>query len=78
MKKPHPSPRRLLSIKNCAQYMDCGVYGIRELIWSGQIPIVRGSGRKIYLDIQDVDRYIASKKTSYFLREADERPGNGR
>lgn len=77
MNKLSPSPKRLLSIKNSAEYMGRGVYGIRELIWSGQLPIVR-DGRKIFLDIQDLDKYIDSKKTSYFLREVDERPKNGK
>jgi excisionase family DNA binding protein len=77
MKEFHASSKRLLSIKNSAEYLGRGVYGVRELIWSGQIPIVR-NGRKIFLDIQDLDRYINSKKSNYFLREADERPGNGK
>lgn len=77
MKQPLLSPKRLLSIKNSAEYMGRGIYGIRELIWSGQIPIVR-DGRKIFLDILDLDRYIASKKSNYFLREPDERPSNGK
>ena len=74
---PHSSPKRLLSIKGSATYLGRGVYGVRELIWSGQLPIVR-FGRKIYLDILDLDRYIESKKANYFLREADERAMNGK
>jgi hypothetical protein len=68
---------RLVSIKQSAIYLGKGVYGVRGLIWSGQIPIVR-DGRKIFLDIRDLDRYIESKKTNYFLREADERASNGK
>ena len=53
MTKQSP-PKRLLSVKHSAQYLDCGVYGVRELIWSGELPIVR-DGRKIFLDIRDLD-----------------------
>ena len=72
-----PSPKRLLSIKNSAEYLGRGVYGIRELIWSGQLPIVR-NGRKIFVDIEDLNAYISRNKTTYFLRPNDERPGNGK
>jgi len=77
MKESHPSPKRLLSLKHAAGYMDCGVYKVREMIWSGQIPIVR-DGREIFLEVRDLDRYIDSKKQNYFLREADQRRENGK
>jgi len=77
MKQPHPSTKRLLSIKNSAEYMGRGVYGVREMIWNGEVPIVR-SGRKIFIDIQDLDSYIQKNKITYSIRPEDERPGNGK
>lgn len=69
--------KRLLSIKASAEYLGRGVYGIRELIWDGKLPIVR-DGRKIFLDVKDLDAYIEKNKTSYFTRLEDKRPRNGR
>jgi len=77
MKQPHPSTKRLLSIKKSAEYMGRGVYGVREMIWNGEVPIVR-SGRKIFIDIQDLDSYIQKNKITYSIRPEDERPGNGK
>ena len=77
MKPSHPSPKRLLSIKNGAGYMGCGVYTIRQKIWNGEIPIFR-DGRKIYLDIRDLDSHIEKNKTTYSMRPEDARPENGR
>lgn len=77
MKQPHPSTKRLLSIKNSAEYMGRGVYGVREMIWNGEVPIVR-SGRKIFIDIQDLDSYIQKNKITYSIRPEDERPENGK
>jgi hypothetical protein len=37
---------------------------MRELIWAGEIPIVRGNGNlKIFLDIKDIDDYIERNKS---------------
>ena len=76
MTKQSP-PKRLLTVKNSADYLGRGLYGVRELIWSGQLPIVR-DGRKIFLDVRDLDSYIEKNKTTYSMRPEDERPENGR
>lgn len=69
--KRFPS-KRLFSLKEAAQYLGRGLYGVRELIWAGRLPVVR-DGRKMFLDREDLDRYIDSLKAFYFLREEDER-----
>ncbi len=68
--------KRLFSLKEAAVYLGKGLYGIRELVWCGKLPIVR-DGRKQMIDREDLDRYIQARKGSYFLREADERVING-
>lgn len=76
-KLPHLSPKRLLTVRNSADYLGRSVYGLRTLIWSGHLPIVR-DGRKIFLDVRDLDSYIEKNKITYSLRPEDERPENGR
>lgn len=69
--------KRLFSIKEAAIYLSKGVFGVRSLIWNGQLPIVR-DGRRILLDRNDLDGFIEKNKTTYFTRIADERPNNGK
>jgi len=69
--------KRLFSIKEAAVYLSKGVFGVRTLIWNGDLPIVR-DGRRILLDRNDLDGFIEKNKTAYFTREADERPNNGK
>jgi hypothetical protein len=39
---------------------------MRELIWAGTIPVVKPrSGRKIFLDLQDLDRFVEANKSVY-------------
>ncbi|MCG6537681.1 MAG: helix-turn-helix domain-containing protein [Syntrophales bacterium LBB04] len=71
------SVKRLYTIEESAKYLAKGVYSIRELIWQGKLPVVR-DGRKQLIDRLDLDAYILKCKSHYSLREADERPENGR
>jgi len=66
--------RRLLDIKNASTYLGIGIFGVRTLIWRGELPIVRW-GRKILIDVNDLDKFIEKSKSSYFLRVEDERGG---
>ena len=70
-------PKRFLTLKEAAFYMARGVYGVRELIWAGKLPIIR-EGRNILLDREDIDSYMVSLKEKYIMRQVDERPKNGR
>jgi len=55
--------KRLYTLKDAAEYLGRPVWGVRELVWSGKLPVIQDS-RKMYLDIFDLDRYIdGSKKT---------------
>ena len=58
-----PSHPRLLTLKKAAAMLVLSVYGLRERIWSGQIPVVRFSdGGKMYLDIKDLEKFISRHK----------------
>jgi len=55
---------RLLTIKEAATYLGRSVPAIRELIWKGDLPVVRPD-RRIHLDILDLDRWIEKNKTRF-------------
>jgi excisionase family DNA binding protein len=70
IKKPHgvlnPMFKRLYTLKEGAEYLGRSKWGMRELIWSGEIPVVRtGRGRKIFLDIEDLNNFINRNKSIY-------------
>lgn len=59
--KDRPS-QRLYDLRAAATYLGRkSIRGVRELVWSGQIPVVV-SGRKQYIDVQDMDRFIEANK----------------
>jgi len=37
---------------------------MRELIWKGRVPIIQ-DGRKIYVDVRDLDAYIEKTKETF-------------
>ena len=50
---------RLLPLKAAAEHLGLTVWALRERIWAGQIPVVQfPGGRKQYIDIVDIDRFI--------------------
>ena len=53
--------KRLYTVKKAAVYLGRTDWGVRGLIWRGRLPEVR-DGRKIYIDIKDLDRYIERNK----------------
>ena len=58
-----PSSPRLLPLKKAAERIGLSVYGMRERIWAGQIPVVRFSDcGKMYVDIKDLERFISRHK----------------
>jgi hypothetical protein len=62
----NPMSKRLYSLKEGAAYLGRSEWGMRELIWSGTIPVVRTErGRKIFLDIEDLNDFINRNKTIY-------------
>lgn len=61
-----PVSKRLYTLQEAATYLGRGLYGMRELVWSGEVPAVKGeNGRKIYVDIIDLDNYIDRNKAVY-------------
>lgn len=77
MKTHLPIPKRLFSIPESGVYIARGVYGVRTLVWNGELPIVR-HGRKIFIDVKDLDSFIERNKITYSMRPEDQRPGNGK
>jgi excisionase family DNA binding protein len=59
-----PVKPRLLTVKETSVYLGRSVPSIRELIWSGDLPIVR-VGRRIHLDLFDLEKWIEQHKTKY-------------
>jgi hypothetical protein len=58
--------KRLFTLKEGAEYLGRSEWGMRELIWSGKIPVIRAEGgRKIFLDIRDLDEFIDRNKSTY-------------
>ena len=70
VKRPHevsnPKQKRLYTLKEAAEYLGRSEWGMRELFWAGKIPVVRPEGgRKIFVDIEDLDRFITQNKSIY-------------
>ena len=59
-----PSPKqRLLSPQEAATYLGLGSrWAVRRLVLNGALPVVRLAG-KWRLDLEDLDRLIAAKKS---------------
>lgn len=69
IESPRVDPRetikkRLLTIKEASVYLGRSIPSVRELVWAGRLPIVR-EGRRIHLDIYDLERWIEECKTRY-------------
>ena len=61
----NPMLPRLLPLKKAAEYLGLTVWGMRERIWAGDIPVVRfKNGRKMFIDIQDLESFIEKNKTT--------------
>jgi len=60
----YPLPKRLYTLEEAATYLGRTVWAMRGLVWKGSIPIVR-EGKRIFLDIADLDKYVVRNKTTY-------------
>jgi hypothetical protein len=61
----NPMSPRLLPLKKAAEHLGLTTWAMRERIWAGDIPVVRfPGGRKIYLDAQDLEKFIQKNKTT--------------
>jgi len=55
---------RLLTAKQAGVYLGFrSAWPIRQLGWDGALPIVRLGKRRIAFDLEDLDRFIESRKT---------------
>ena len=65
--KERPINKRLYTIKEAALYLGRTGWGVRELVWSRELPVITsGRGGKQYIDVYDLDEWIAKNKS--FLR----------
>jgi excisionase family DNA binding protein len=56
--------KRLYSIKEAALYLGRSEWAVRDMIWAGKIPYVK-DGKRILLDIYDMDEWIEKNKTRF-------------
>lgn len=56
--------KRLYSIKEASEYLGRSIWAVREMLWAGKIPYVK-DGRRILLDINDMDNWIDQNKTQF-------------
>ena len=59
-----PFKKRLFTVKEASVYLGRTIPSIRELYWSGQIPVVK-VGRRTHFDLVDLDRFVERHKTTY-------------
>jgi excisionase family DNA binding protein len=55
--------KRLYSVEDAAEYLGRSVWGVREMLYAGKLPFIK-DGRRILLDIRDMDDWIEKSKTS--------------
>jgi excisionase family DNA binding protein len=63
-KKPTGPAKRLYNISEAAYYLRRTVDAVREMIWGGKLPCVK-DGRRVLVDIRDMDDYVERNKTSF-------------
>ena len=56
-----PPEKRLYDLKEASVYLGRPIFSVRTLIWNGAVPVVK-DGRKLYLDIVDMDAYVERNK----------------
>jgi hypothetical protein len=59
-----PLSPRLLTLKAGAEFLGLTIWGMRERIWAGDIPVVKfPGGRKMFIDRMDLEYFIQKNKT---------------
>ena len=56
--------KRLYSIKEAAIYLGRTPWAVREMLWAGKLPFIR-DGRRILIDIRDMDEWIEKSKERF-------------
>jgi hypothetical protein len=57
-----PVGPRLLPLKEAAERLGLTVWSMRERIWAGFVRFP--GGRKIFIDIKDLDKFVERNKTT--------------
>lgn len=55
--------KRLYSIADASIYLGRSIWAVREMLWAGKMPYIK-DGKRILLDIRDMDTWIEKSKTS--------------
>ena len=55
--------RRLLSVRDAAEYLGRTEWAMRDLVWRGRIPAVK-IDRRVMIDLRDLDALIESSKVT--------------
>ena len=59
----NPIGPRLLPLKKATHYLGLTLWGLRERIWRGEIPIIQfPGGRKMFIDTKDIEAFIQQNK----------------
>jgi hypothetical protein len=75
---PGPVAPRLLTPLQAAVYLGFkSAWPVRELMWKGQLPVVRIGKRRIAFDIADLDRFIEANKTCELIDRGPTKSGPG-
>ena len=61
MSSPFPLNNRLYDLKEAAIYQGRPIFSVRTLIWNGALPVIK-DGRKLYVDLVDMNHYIEKNK----------------
>lgn len=58
--------KRLFTLKEAAAYLGRSEWGMRDLVWKRELPVVKSAGgRKIFFDVHDLEAYINRNKSAY-------------
>lgn len=63
----YPLRKRLYTLKEAGAYLGRSEYSVRTLIWNGDLPVIKNpggdqNGKKMWLDIEDLNRFIERNK----------------
>jgi hypothetical protein len=62
----NPVRKWLFTLKEAAEYLGRSAWGMRDLVWKRIIPVVKNDGgRKIFVDVNDLDDYVEKNKARY-------------
>jgi excisionase family DNA binding protein len=59
-----PTSRALVTLSDAAIYLSCSRRHVERLLARGELPRVRLSGRAVRIVVDDLDRYIAMRRSA--------------